>query len=90
MITLLADKDGTNLHIDHWMTSPAVYLDHWALSDLSEDDQLTVRFAGAMKSRRGTLALSWTNLAEFAIETNVDSAHKAENFINANLPHIFS
>ena len=89
MITLLADKDGTNLHIDHWMTYPAVYLDHWALGDLSEDDQMSVRFVGAMKARRGTLALSWTNLAEFAIGTNVDLARKAENFINANLPHIF-
>jgi len=89
MITLSADKDGTNLHADHWMTSPAVYLDHWALGDLSEDDQMTVRFAGSLKARGGTLALSWANLTEFVIGTNVNSARKAENFINANLPHIF-
>ena len=89
MITLSADKDSTNLDVDHWMTSPTVYLDHWALGDLSEDDQMTIRFAGALKARGGTLALSWVNLAEFAIGTNVDSARKAETFINANLPRIF-
>jgi hypothetical protein len=89
MITLSADKDGTNLHVDHWMTPPTVYLDHWALGDLSEDDQTTVRFARALEAQGGTLAISWVHLAEFAIGPNLDSVRKSESFINANLPRVF-
>lgn len=69
--------------------SPTVYLDHWALRKFSESQSLATRFTVALKSRKGTLALSWLNLVEFIKVTEEEQARKAESFFEANLPHVF-
>ena len=68
---------------------PTVYLDHWALRKLSQDQDLSGRFTRAVEKRNGTVVLSWLNVVEF---TQVgDGAHgkQAEEFYKANFPRIF-
>ena len=43
MLTLYTDADGTP-RVRHEHTSPAVYLDHWALMDFAEDQALADKF----------------------------------------------
>ena len=43
-----------------------VYLDHWALNDISLDKACRDRFASVMNERGGTLRLSVMNIAELA------------------------
>jgi len=69
--------------------APTVYLDHWALRRFSEDEQLAGRLAAGIKSRGGTLALSWINLAEFTKVTVEEQARNAENLIEATFPRVF-
>ena len=69
--------------------SPVVYLDHWALGDISENQTLTDHLTAALKSRNGTLALSWLQLREFSKMTNEAQARDAENLIKDILPQIF-
>jgi hypothetical protein len=67
---------------------PMVYLDHWAVLTLSKDPALSRRFAEALATRAGTLALSWVNVAEFA-KVGTDEARQAEQFVELNLPRLF-
>ena len=69
--------------------SPTVYLDHWALRELSENDVLANRFTAALESRGGTLSLSWANLVEFGKVTHEHQVRRAESLIEANLPRVF-
>ncbi len=69
--------------------SPTVYLDHWALRRFSEDSTLATRFTTTLKSRNGTLALSWLNLVEFTKVKIGEQARKAEDLVEANLPQVF-
>jgi hypothetical protein len=52
-------------HASQQTTPPVVYLDQWALIDISQRQSEAERFAGILKERNGTLALSWINLMEF-------------------------
>lgn len=88
MITLSINTNG-DLEAGQQDMSPTVYLDHWALRTFSEDEEWANRLTTALRSRQGTLALSWTNLAEFARVTDHRQARLAETLIEANLPHIF-
>jgi hypothetical protein len=83
-----SEKNGA-LTVTQQQTSPVVYLDHWALLDFSEDTALSSRFAGALKMRGGTLAISWANLIEFSKITNSNQVHKVENLLDSILPNIF-
>ena len=67
---------------------PMIYLDHWAVLTLSKDPALSHRFAEALATREGTLALSWVNVAEFA-KVGTDEARQAEQFVELNLPRLF-
>jgi hypothetical protein len=88
MIELSRNKNGDREAIQH-LTSPAVYLDHWAVRKLSEDRGKAGRFAAALETHGGTLAISWVNLLEFSKLTDTEQARKAEGLIEANLPRIF-
>jgi hypothetical protein len=66
-----------------------VYLDHWALRMFSEDSSLAARLQAALVARSGSLAVSWTNLGEFAKVADGASVRKAEDFLEALLPHLF-
>jgi hypothetical protein len=69
--------------------SPTVYLDHWALRRFSENDELSRRSITGITSRRGTLAVSWLNLAEFTKVTLEKQARQAEILIEATFPRVF-
>jgi len=69
MIECTINEKG-ELVIDQRDVSPTVYLDHWALRKLSEDQTLATRLTAVLESRNGTLALSWVNLAEFTREAH--------------------
>jgi len=66
-----------------------IYLDHWALRRVSSESLLASRFAKALSTRAGTLALSWLNLGEFANVSDVDSRRAAETFVESVLPAVF-
>lgn len=88
MITISL-TDAGDLQVTQAMTSPAVYLDHWALRLISEDAGFSAAITGALEVRRGTLALSWGNLAEFLRVTVPDQTDRAEKLVQANLARLF-
>lgn len=88
MLTLSINADG-DVQITQLDTSPTVYLDHWALGEISEDKQLTDRFVEALEAQKGTWAFSWVNLAEFSKVTSGRHASKVEELMEANLFRMF-
>lgn len=88
MLTMSIDTDGRVVATQRDV-SPTVYLDHWALRELSTTPMLAERFVAALKQRSGTLALSCTNLIEFCNVTDDQQAGRAEELLEASLPHVF-
>lgn len=88
MITISLSNAG-DLQVTQAMTSPAVYLDHWALRLISEDAGFSAAITSTLGARRGTLALSWVNLAEFLRVTAPDQSGRAEKLVEANLARLF-
>lgn len=87
MIEISIIREG--LDVNHRFISPTVYLDHWAWRRISESDILTNRFSNALKSRGGTLAISWLNLVEFTKVTDERQTCKADVLLDRILPQIF-
>lgn len=81
--------DGSKLHVRQSFDAPAVYLDHWALCELSEDQGLRYRFVRALRAKRGTLLLSHTNLGEFTVPTDIRHATAAEELLDLLLPNVY-
>jgi hypothetical protein len=77
------------LEIVQRCTVPTVYLDHWAWRSFSENAILANRLTAALKSRNGTLALSWLNVVEFSKVTVQRQAQQVERLLQVNLPRIF-
>ena len=88
VLKYLLDKNG-QLRVEQWTLPPAVYLDHWALRDISEDTSLRARFTRALLSKQGTLMLSWLNLVEFTKVTDISQGRAAEEFLEKLLPNVF-
>src|SRR5436190_2310708 len=88
MLTISIDNDGRLLATQRG-SSPAVYLDHWALRELSTTPPLAERFVAALKQRNGTLTLSCTNLIEFCNVMDDQQARRAEELLEASLPNVF-
>jgi hypothetical protein len=63
MIVCAASPGG--LLVAQHLKSPSVYLDHWAIRDISSSPELSARFSQAITGSGGTLALSWMNAVEF-------------------------
>jgi hypothetical protein len=68
---------------------PSVYLDHWAFRKISENRELAERFRRALLPRKGTLSISFVNIAEFSQVTDVKQLTAAEEFIDSLLPRIY-
>ena len=88
MIEFMVNKQGT-LTLIQRCESPMIYLDHWAVRNFSENQELATRLTAALKLRNGTLAVSWLNLVEFTKVKIEEQARKAEDLVEANLPRIF-
>lgn len=71
------------------LTSPAVYLDHWALLDFSESEAFGTCLSQTLEKHKGTLVLSWLNLGEYSKTTSKEQARNAELLIEKNLPRVF-
>lgn len=68
--------------------SPCVYLDHWALRNLSQDTASSDRFTKGLKDRGGTLSLSWLNLVEFTGVTDNRQIDMADRLVEQIAPNI--
>lgn len=88
MVKYLLDRHG-QLRVEQWTVAPAIYFDHWALRDISEDSTLRQRFTNALVGRGGTLMLSWLNLVEFTKVTDATQARAAEALVEDLLPNVF-
>src|SRR5687767_7088348 len=67
---------------------PAVYFDHWALTRISSDTDLSRRFTSALKGAGGTLVLSHLNLAETTRSTDARHPEEIATFLNDVLPNV--
>jgi hypothetical protein len=71
------------------LIQPAVYLDTWAICDLSEDAKIGSRFRNALIEARGTLVFSSLNFVDFAGMDDPRHTAKAADFIGSIVPHMF-
>ena len=69
--------------------SPAIYLDHWAIRELSSDPYLGARFVTALKNAGGCLVLSYVNIVELAGPDDLRHAEDAANFLESVLPNTY-
>ena len=70
------DYGDHKIEIQEHFRSPMVYLDHWALNDLSLNAELRKRFVRVMNDKGGTFRLSVVNITELskqADKAQVDS-----------------
>ena len=88
MLSATIEPSGT-LTFSQRLVSPAVYLDHWALREISESEDLSGRFSRALEQCGGTLALSWANLIDFTKITREGQLRLTEAFIDSNIPRVF-
>jgi hypothetical protein len=66
------DQGNGQIEIREYFRSPMVYLDHWALNDISLDKVLRDRFINVMNANGGMLRLSVYNMIE--LSKQVDSS----------------
>src|SRR3954447_10783097 len=87
---MIAFKAVANvLQVAQEISSPSVYLDHWALREISESSTLASRFTNAIHIRKGTLVLSWLNVVEFSRVSDQTQRSQADDMINRLGPHLF-
>jgi hypothetical protein len=86
----LALKLQTNSSAPLWITpissSCEVYLDHWALRDISCTPKLRERFLKALIGRNGGVQLSAMNILEFSKVTDTMQVQAAEEFLDELCP----
>lgn len=64
------NRPNNQIEIPEHFKSPIVYLDHWALNDLSLDNNLRKRFVRIMNEKGGTFRLSVVNILELSKQTD--------------------
>lgn len=69
-------------------TSPLIYLDNWALKNISCDTARSTQFIKIIKACNGTLAFSGMNLFELSLVTVKPQLCSLENFLNMVMPNI--
>lgn len=88
MLILSVDSSGAPL-IKQKNIPPTVYFDHWALMELSKNQELIQRFLKSLKNRNGTLALSWLNLLEYSKIKDKNQITDFETFMDQISPRLF-
>jgi hypothetical protein len=68
---------------------PSVYLDHWALRNISQNPAWAEQFREGLHARGGSLAISLQNFVEFSQLTDRSQIATAEQFIDSLLPNIY-
>jgi len=64
------DHSNDEIEIQEHFRSPMVYLDHWALNDVSLNKKLRERFIRIMSEKGGTFRLSVFNMLELSKQTD--------------------
>jgi len=80
---------NSSISIEQCTVKPSVYLDHWALRNISEDNKLRDELVKILKDKNGTLMLSKLNLLEFTQVKDIEQGQAAEALIESILPNIF-
>jgi hypothetical protein len=71
------------------LIQPAVYLDTWAICDLSEDAKIGSRFRDALFEAGGTLVFSSLNFIDFAGMDDPRHMEQAAEFVGSIAPQMF-
>jgi hypothetical protein len=71
------------------LSSPLVYLDHWAVRRFSDDEALADRFIAALHAAQGTWLFSLMNLSEFTAMRDIPTARRVEALIQRAFPHFY-
>ncbi len=74
--------DGRELLIEK-MGRPIVYLDNWAINDISLNLSFRQRFIDIMKNRQGTLRISVSNIVELLKQTDTEQIEFILNLIDS-------
>ena len=74
--------DGKELLIEK-MGRPIVYLDNWAINDISLNLTFRQRFIDIIKNRQGTLRISVSNIVELLKQTDTEQINSILDFINS-------
>ena len=80
-------KENDSLEVIQRDVRPSVYFDHWAFMEISSNAQLKKKFIEILKSRKGTLCVSWLNLTEFS-KVDVKQKRFGEDFLNEIIPNL--
>lgn len=80
--------DGDDVVWTQRLERPAVYLDTFAIREIAYSDELSARFARALKSSGGTWLLAPLSMGEFARFTDPRHVHCAERLLAQVVPHI--
>lgn len=86
---LRAISDGEVFDLEMRDESPSIYLDHWALRQVSEDNKLATQFADGLNGSAGTLCLSIWNMVEFTRVKSQVSIQAGESFLEQCFPRLF-
>jgi hypothetical protein len=70
------------------LTTPSVYLDHWALRRASDTPSLAESLATSLERLSGTLVISFADIAEFP-RLDAATTRRAEELIDRVRPHLF-
>lgn len=76
-------------YLEHCLTRPAVYLDHWALMHFGESTELGDRLVAALRNKDGCLCLSYLHAAELCQADDPRHADEVDRLIERLLPHVF-
>lgn len=82
-------SDDGKFSVEQKITTPTVYLDHWAIRKFSEDKTLQDRLVRALRACGGTLLFTVQNVVEFSQMSDQAQAARTEQFLDQVLPNIF-
>jgi len=82
-------QEGSDLRVRQRFDFPAVYFDHWAICEFSDDFSLQDRLVAALQSKGGTFLLSHINLAEFTSASDPRHTEAAEIFFDRLMPNVY-
>lgn len=83
------EPDGDDVVWRQTFDHPAVYLDIFAIREISKSAELTYRFAQSVKSRGGTWMFAPVTVAEFARFTDGRHTTLADELLRSVLPNIY-
>jgi hypothetical protein len=77
------DHGNGKIEIQEHLRSPMVYLDHWALNDLSLNEDLRNRFINIMIEKGGTFRLSVYNIIELSKQADTAQVDSILNMVDS-------